>query len=84
MFQYDMLARSIVAGNGYRWYAQADLPLCIRYLGSGVHPNAKRIITDGVIIYRLHHAAFTDPCRVPFPFGDFTFPGYSSRILLDQ
>ncbi len=27
MFQYDMLARSIVAGNGYRWYAQADLPL---------------------------------------------------------
>jgi len=27
MFQYDMLARSIVAGNGYRWYAEADLPL---------------------------------------------------------
>jgi 4-amino-4-deoxy-L-arabinose transferase-like glycosyltransferase len=25
MFQYDMLARSIVSGNGYRWYAQADL-----------------------------------------------------------
>jgi hypothetical protein len=25
MFQYDMLARSIVAGNGYRWYAQGDL-----------------------------------------------------------
>ncbi|HLO17255.1 MAG TPA: hypothetical protein VK206_20650 [Anaerolineales bacterium] len=25
MFQYDMLARSIVAGNGYRWYAQRDL-----------------------------------------------------------
>jgi hypothetical protein len=27
MFQYDMLARSIVAGNGYRWYAESDLPL---------------------------------------------------------
>jgi hypothetical protein len=27
MFQYDMLARSIVTGNGYRWYAEADLPL---------------------------------------------------------
>ena len=27
MFQYDMLARSIVAGNGYRWYAQEDLHL---------------------------------------------------------
>jgi len=25
MFQYDMLARSIVAGNGFRWYAQEDL-----------------------------------------------------------
>ncbi|MBE3066352.1 MAG: hypothetical protein IMZ73_02820, partial [Chloroflexi bacterium] len=26
MFQYDMLARSIVAGDGYRWYAEEDLP----------------------------------------------------------
>jgi len=25
MFQYDMLARSLVAGNGFRWYAQEDL-----------------------------------------------------------
>lgn len=25
MFQYDMLARSLVSGNGFRWYAQADL-----------------------------------------------------------
>lgn len=24
MFQYDMLARSLVSGNGYRWYALAD------------------------------------------------------------
>lgn len=27
MFQYDMLARSLVAGNGFRWYAQEDLDL---------------------------------------------------------
>ena len=27
MFQYDMLARSLVAGEGYRWYAQEDLYL---------------------------------------------------------
>jgi hypothetical protein len=32
MFQYDMLARSIVAGNGYRWYAQEDLPLIQPYI----------------------------------------------------
>lgn len=25
MFQYDMLARSIVSGNGFRWYAQEDI-----------------------------------------------------------
>ena len=25
MFQYDMLARSLAAGNGFRWYASADL-----------------------------------------------------------
>ncbi len=25
MFQYDMLARSLSTGHGYRWYAQADL-----------------------------------------------------------
>lgn len=25
MFQYDMLARSLSSGNGFRWYAQADL-----------------------------------------------------------
>ncbi|MGB8984937.1 MAG: hypothetical protein WCC12_23940, partial [Anaerolineales bacterium] len=25
MFQYDMLARSLAAGNGFRWYAQGDL-----------------------------------------------------------
>jgi hypothetical protein len=31
MFQYDMLARSIVAGEGYRWYAQDDLHLVQHY-----------------------------------------------------
>ena len=32
MFQYDMLARSIVQGNGYRWYAEDDLHLIKRFL----------------------------------------------------
>ncbi len=27
MFQYDMLARSLVSGNGFRWYAHPDLAL---------------------------------------------------------
>src|SRR5512138_123909 len=32
MFQYDMLARSLVAGNGYRWYARDDLNQLAAYV----------------------------------------------------
>jgi hypothetical protein len=32
MFQYDMLARSLAQGNGFRWYAPADLALIAPYL----------------------------------------------------
>jgi len=32
MFQYDMLARSIVSGNGYRWYAQEDIELVRQFI----------------------------------------------------
>jgi len=32
MFQYDMLARSIVTGNGFRWYAQEDLSLLASFV----------------------------------------------------
>lgn len=32
MFQYDMLARSLALGNGYRWYAQEDLNLLEPYV----------------------------------------------------
>lgn len=32
MFQYDMLARSLASGNGYRWYAYSDLQLLEPYI----------------------------------------------------
>src|SRR5215208_6601022 len=32
MFQYDMLARSLSAGNGFRWYAQEDLNQLASYV----------------------------------------------------
>jgi hypothetical protein len=32
MFQYDMLARSIASGNGFRWYAQDDLSLLASFV----------------------------------------------------
>ena len=31
MFQYDMLARSLAGGEGYRWYGEEDLALIERY-----------------------------------------------------
>ena len=39
MFQYDMLARSLVAGNGFRWYAQEDLDLINSSIDPGVFPD---------------------------------------------
>jgi 4-amino-4-deoxy-L-arabinose transferase-like glycosyltransferase len=32
MFQYDMLARSLASGNGYRWYALQDLRMLQPYV----------------------------------------------------
>ncbi|MGH2582992.1 MAG: glycosyltransferase family 39 protein [Anaerolineales bacterium] len=32
MFQYDMLARSLAAGEGFRWYSQEDLDLVRSYI----------------------------------------------------
>lgn len=37
MFQYDMLARSLASGNGYRWYAQADLKQLASYIHFDLH-----------------------------------------------
>jgi hypothetical protein len=32
MYQYDMLARSLVSGNGFRWYSEPDLDLIRQYI----------------------------------------------------
>jgi hypothetical protein len=32
MYQYDMLARSIASGDGFRWYSEKDLPTVLPYL----------------------------------------------------
>jgi hypothetical protein len=42
MYQYDMLARSLAAGNGYRWYADVDLPIVLPYL----HLDLSSLIYD--------------------------------------
>jgi hypothetical protein len=40
MYQYDMLARSIAAGTGYRWYAEVDLPTVLPYLHLDLTSNS--------------------------------------------
>ena len=42
MFQYDMLARSLASGNGFRWYAPADLARVAPYL----HLNLAEVPID--------------------------------------
>jgi 4-amino-4-deoxy-L-arabinose transferase-like glycosyltransferase len=51
MFQYDMLARSIAAGKGYRWYQRADVEVLGPYLQQvyGVHLPTDQIPVDGLV-----------------------------------
>jgi len=49
MFQYDMLGRSIVSGNGFRWYAQADLERIRQFVNldlTDVHYDPRGIPTS--------------------------------------
>ncbi|MBU4224725.1 MAG: glycosyltransferase family 39 protein, partial [Chloroflexi bacterium] len=49
MFQYDMLARSLAAGNGFRWYAQEDLPTIQPYINldlSSVDYDPRGVLTS--------------------------------------
>lgn len=42
MYQYDMLARSLASGNGYRWYAPAD----VAYLAPYMHLDPAKLTLD--------------------------------------
>lgn len=47
MFQYDMLARSLATGNGFRWYDTADLALIAPYLH--LDPTSLKLDPRGII-----------------------------------
>ncbi len=71
MYQYDMLARSIASGNGFRWYAEEDLPLVTSYLdldleGSTYDPRG--ILTS-----------FRPPLYPTFLAGIYLFTGITAR-----
>ncbi|MEW6717492.1 MAG: glycosyltransferase family 39 protein [Chloroflexota bacterium] len=48
MYQYDMLARSILAGNGYRWYSQADLEVLRPYYSQFVDLDEIHVPPEGL------------------------------------
>jgi hypothetical protein len=48
MFQYDMLARSLVEGRGYRWYSQADVQTLKPYLEQFLDVGKMQVPPDGL------------------------------------
>jgi len=73
MFQYDMLARSLAAGNGFRWYSQPDLTLIRQYipidLGSAAYDP------------RGVEAAFRGPMYPIFLAAIYFFSGMTHRFF---
>lgn len=77
MFQYDMLARSLVAGNGFRWYAQEDLDLINSSIEPGIFPEF--IVDDydprGVL------TSFRAPAYPAFLAGVYALSGLEWRFF---
>ena len=49
MYQYDMLARSLLGGNGYRWYAAEDVEVLRPYLSRILDLSQLHIPEDGLL-----------------------------------
>lgn len=76
MFQYDMLARSLASGNGYRWYAAADVAPLRPYL-----ERAYGWDLDGVTIpARGFPTSFRPPGYPAFLAGIYLLSGFGLRL----
>lgn len=73
MFQYDMLGRSIAAGNGYRWYAQEDVDLIHSYVDL-------EFVVDNYDP-RGVETSFRAPGYPVFLAGVYTLSGMDGRLL---
>jgi 4-amino-4-deoxy-L-arabinose transferase-like glycosyltransferase len=73
MFQYDMLARSLVAGNGFRWYSEPDLNLISEYIPVD--------LTGVAYDSRGMEAAFRGPMYPIFLAGIYFFSGMAHRFF---
>ncbi len=49
MFQYDMLARSLQAGHGYRWYTRADVDILWPYLAQFLQISRDAFPPEGIL-----------------------------------
>lgn len=80
MFQYDMLARSIAAGNGYRWYAPPDFERFVAAVEPWLHldPADYDVPPEGVL------TTFRPPLYPAFLAGVYwiTGPESDNRIAL--
>jgi 4-amino-4-deoxy-L-arabinose transferase-like glycosyltransferase len=74
MHQYDMLARSIVSGNGYRWYSEPDLNLILPYINVD--------LTNVEYDPRGIEAAFRAPMYPIFLAGVYFFSGMTHRFFI--
>lgn len=76
MFQYDMLARSLASGNGYRWYAAADVAPLRSYL-----ERAYGWDLDGVTVpERGFPTSFRPPGYPAFLAGIYLLSGFALRL----
>ncbi|PKO23265.1 MAG: hypothetical protein CVU38_05045 [Chloroflexi bacterium HGW-Chloroflexi-1] len=49
MYQYDMLARSLASGHGYRWYAAADVEQLRPYLSRFIDMSTLTFPSEGLL-----------------------------------
>lgn len=76
MYQYDMLARSINSGNGYRWYARADVEKLSGYLGQFVDLSELTLPENGL------ETTFRAPGYPIFLAGVYRFGAAEDRFAI--
>jgi 4-amino-4-deoxy-L-arabinose transferase-like glycosyltransferase len=74
MHQYDMLARSLISGNGFRWYSQPDLNLILPYISVD--------LTNVAYDPRGIEAAFRGPMYPIFLAIIYFFSGLTHRFFI--
>jgi len=76
MFQYDMLARSLASGQGYRWYGRADVTLLRPYLDRfyGIDLSTEQVPVEGYL------TTFRAPGYPLFLAGLYALAGLQNRL----